>query len=108
VSSVVCRRCGQVVVPVGDVVVEVEELSILAASDVEHSDFNFNFGIFVMAFVGRHSGGGGSLDRAVLLGIALGMGEGVVRLVSVCVSLMGSVCGSEWGWTGGTLATIMI
>ncbi len=51
---------------------------------------------------------GGSLDRAVLLGIALGMGEGVVRLVSVCVLLMGSVCGSEWGWTGGTLATIMI
>ncbi len=94
-----------VVVPVGDVVVEVEELSILATIDVEH--FNFNFWIFVMAFVGRRSGGG-SLDRAVVLGVALGMGEGVVRLVSVCVSLMGSVCGSEWGWTGGTVATIMI
>jgi len=50
---------------------------------------------------------GESLVRAMVSGVALGM-VGVVRLVSVHVLLVGSMCGGEWGWMGGSVATIMI
>jgi len=50
---------------------------------------------------------GESLVRAMVLGVALSI-VGVVRLVLVHVLLVGSMCGGEWGWMGGSVAMITI